>query len=134
MGVRWGASLAAIALAASPAAQPLAQTTDRVEPILAKQCAVWAAAQGVDAADRGDGGEARAFEGISQYFVGLYEGLTGQSIDALRDAEALAYLDLHMSEFDAICGNLAQGFGDRMTAWGATLSAMADKPAGKGGT
>lgn len=132
MGVRWSAFVAALALAGNAAAQ--AQSLDQVEPILAKQCAVWSAAQGADAADRGDDASARAFEGISQYFVGLYEGLTGQSINASRDAEALAYLDMRIGEFDTLCGDLARDFGDRMTAWGATLSAMSEEPAGKGGS
>ncbi len=121
------------AIALAFAGPCFAQAIERVEPIVAKQCAVWAAVQGSDAEGRGDAESAKAFEGVSQYFVGLYEGLTGRSIDDQPDAEMLAYLDLNLEEFDGLCGGLARQYGQRMTAWGATLSAMSEPPTGSKG-
>jgi hypothetical protein len=118
----------ALALAASSAAQ--AQSIDRIEPLVAKQCAVWAASQGSQAQDAGDTEAARAFEGISQYFVGLYEGMTGRSIDASRDEDALLRVEQD-TDLGLACAGLMQRFGERMTAWGATLGSMGGSPPGK---
>lgn len=122
-------SAAAAAALAIPAAG-LAQSDSgsgnnvRMEPIEAKQCAVWASAM-VAAFDDPEIEEGLLF--AINYFVGYYEGATGRGIGDLADRSALREPIMDIEGFAVICGSHMENFGGRMTVWGTELTQLGDQ-------
>ncbi|GAA0277251.1 hypothetical protein GCM10009127_17540 [Alteraurantiacibacter aestuarii] len=97
-----------------------------LDPIEAKQCAVWASMFSTQFEDE----ETRqAFIYAVNYFVGYYEGTTGQGIGDLEDEESIAAVETRFADFSQICGAHMQGFGTRMSAWGEWLSQFGSETA-----
>ena len=113
---------AAVALLAVPA-HAAAQEAVRIEPKEAMQCAVWASILS-------EAGETQAglLYALS-YFVGQYEGATGQSINNGHDEAAVIEVGSNPDAFTPTCQGHMMSFGPRMIEWGKVLNELGERVA-----
>ncbi|GEM_PF-2031490 len=112
-----------LALAAAPVASS-AQASALIEPLEAKQCAVWAS---VMSSQVEDPQTQQAMLFAVNYFVGHYEGATGTGIGDLEDEQALIEVASQLPAYSEICAGHMEAFGNRMISWGQFLSALGAK-------
>jgi hypothetical protein len=123
---RLAASLAALAACASPVAlhaqEPLAPEAKE-----SLQCAIWASYFTAEFQDRPEG---PALANALSYFVGRYEGLTGQGIDqALDEALIVATADT-LDALTPVCAGRMEAYGTRMVDWSKSLQAIGQRIVG----
>lgn len=113
MRVRYALLLAAGLLAAAPAAaqQPTAQQN--------LDCAIWSAYQ-VGVAENDE--IANGFSIAVSWFIGLYEGQTGQLIDAPMRKRAAELDDAGIARLTGPCLGRFSAFADRLGKLGAAMS------------
>ena len=110
----------AIALAASLMAVPVAVSAQtapsaRVDARTSLDCAMWAA---ILAGQSDDKAASEALTFTMTWFLGRFEGLTGQRFDTSvsdRDLEGHA---MRIEELNGICLPLMEDIGNRMAKWG----------------
>lgn len=95
----------------------------KIDPLEAKQCAVWASYLSTQI-NEDDTKQALLF--ATNYFTGYYEGATGKAIGADEDMEALLDVAMNLENFTDICATHMEGFGTRMGSWGDFLSNLGD--------
>ena len=84
-------------------------------------CAVWTSFR-MDATT-----EAEIFNGLGftlSWFIGLYEGATGTSIDDAMVARSATITDAELRSLDQRCLSLMQGYGNRLSKLGDRLVAQ----------
>lgn len=113
--------LVAGAIALTPSSIAAADDDALLEPIVAKQCAVWASYAGAITEDEQ---EVRALSFATNYFIGYYEGKTGQGIGDSLDADALVQVAGDLEGFTEICAAHIEHLGERMGEWGEQLTAL----------
>lgn len=105
----------ALALAALPAAAQAATPAENLD------CAIWTSAT----MDENNDPEVVTGLGYTlSWFIGLYEGATGQSIDDAMVARAVSMTDAEFSKLEPICIKRMQGFGDRLSTLANRLAAQ----------
>ena len=121
---RLAASLAALAACASPvialhAQEPLAP--DAKESL---QCAIWASYFSVEYQDQPEG---EALTNALNYFVGRYEGLTGQGIDQAVDEALIVETADALDALTPVCADRMEAYGSRMVDWSKSLHAVGER-------
>lgn len=117
---RFALTLAGLGLAASSV--PLsAQAPLSPEAEEALQCAMWASYFSV-ALDGEE--EATALTTALTYFVGRYEGLTGQGIDGAIYEQLIIATASDIDALTPACSTRMEEFGNRMLDWSRVLDAM----------
>ena len=110
------AALAAVALAASPAtAQQSATPAENLD------CAIWSA---YVAGSNEDPEIESAFAIILSWFVGLYEGQTGTTIDEAFAARTVQLEDSDMERIGEACLPRVESYGDRLSVLGNRLQGL----------
>lgn len=61
----------------------------------------------------------------TNYFVGYYEGRTGRTIAEGNNVAAAIEVEGNLAEVTEKCADLMAGYGERMTAWGASMETEA---------
>jgi hypothetical protein len=113
------AALAALALPVPLQAQePTFATAEE-----SLKCAMWASYyvatyQGQD--------EEAVFVHALNYFVGRYEGLTGQGIDTATDEQLILGTANEIDALTPVCTEKMIAYGERMADWGAILAKIGD--------
>ena len=90
----------------------------------AKQCSVWASYVSTQLDDDPQTQQALLF--AVNYFVGYFEGATGQSIAESDDTEALMTVANELERYSTICAGHMEAFGSRMTDWGEILTRLGE--------
>jgi len=114
--------LAALALASPVTLRAQAQLSPEAEEAL--QCAVWASYFSVEF-DGED--EEAALTNALNYFVGRYEGLTGQGIDEAIDEGLIVEAANDLDALTPVCTARMEGYGGRMFEWGKALEDLAER-------
>jgi len=111
------------ALAASLAMSAQAQEA-KIDPMLAKQCSVWASYMSSNVDDE-NAQQALLF--ATNYFTGYYEGATGRAIGDTTDRDALLEVANDINGFTQRRAEEMQAFGTRMGEWGRIVSALGEE-------
>ena len=112
-----------MALAVVPVSA-VAQTSAHIDPIQAKQCAVWAS---VMSSQIDDAQTQQAMLFAVNYFVGHYEAATGRGIGDLDADEAMMEVASDLQTYTEICAGHMEAFGNRMISGGQFLTDMGNK-------
>ncbi len=115
------ASLAGLVLAAAPLH---AQQAVRIDPEEARQCAIWASFLSTEMADDAETAQALLF--AVNYFIGQYEGATGQSIAEGDDIASAMQMATNMEQITQMCTAHMGDYGGRMIAWGDRLERLGE--------
>ncbi|TIX50274.1 hypothetical protein E5222_08290 [Alteraurantiacibacter aquimixticola] len=111
-------------------AVPATAQEAQMDPIVAKQCSVWASFMSTNIEDEGT---QRALLFATNYFTGYYEGATGRAIGDVMDREALEEVARDLQGYTQICAAEMEAFGTRMSAWGNMLTDLGnDESAAEG--
>jgi hypothetical protein len=90
----------------------------------ALQCAVWSSYFSVEF--EGEDEEA-ALTNALNYFVGRYEGLTGQGIDEAIDERLIVEAANDLDALTPVCTARMEEYGGRMFEWGKALESLAER-------
>jgi hypothetical protein len=114
--------LAAVAAASLVVATPLA-AEPAATPEQNLDCAAWSAVLGGSA----KGAEEKAgVAGMLAWFIGLYEGATGSSIDDALTARIAKLTPQDIKDINVSCATRSIGFGNRLVELGKRISALAE--------
>jgi hypothetical protein len=117
--------LAALALASPVPLRAQAQLSPEAEEALT--CAVWASYFSVEY--QGEDEEA-ALTNALNYYVGRYEGLTGQGIDEAVDDALIVEAANDLDALTPVCTARMEEYGGRMFEWGKALEDLAERVPG----